>query len=135
MSCLVVAHDGDNGPAFRIFPRQTLKMSLKVVLNLAFRFDQESHAPFVSRQSGNHTKRKGARIPGGIEHADAGAQGVKPMLAPSQVIPLFRRSNFQRLANIRLSRHQCLSLVERLGTHLTSVVDPHKACRLNLFSL
>jgi len=101
-------------------------MTCQVLANLPFGFCDKAETPSVAKQSAGRTHRERTRIPERAQPAGLGIELCKPLLTPGEVIEFFIRSMLHLLADCRVARNGCVSLIEALRGDLSGMIDPHQ---------
>src|SRR5664279_5680860 len=110
-------------------------MALQVRAYLTFCFGQKSQIPFVAQCSSQCAKRQRSRIPERVEQTQASAQLIHTVRSPGQMFGLLPSRVLEFLLNQRITRSECLPLIQGLGAYLAGMVDAHQRGRVLLFRL
>ena len=133
MFLLLDPHTFDNGPAPGIRWRQAIEMPFEVFSDLPLRLLHESERPSVTERAAGDSDGKRACIPARPEPARLRTQFPKALLAPAEVIELFRGRLTHVIRDRATPRHRRMTLVQPLRRHFTCVIDAHEARRVPTF--
>ena len=102
-------------------------MAIEMRFDLTLSFSKKAQIPFVAKQSRGNTNRQRAQVPERIQQARATTQFGNSPLSPGQMFCFFLGSLTQCISYLRITRGQGLPLIQRLGTNLATMIDPHQA--------
>ncbi len=110
-------------------------MPVEMLLDLPLGLGHEAETHFVAGARGEQANGERSAVPQRIQQADAPAQLLDAPLSPGEVIRLFAGGPLEQGPQPRISRSQCLRIVERLRAHLSNMIDAHQCRRMSTVGL
>ena len=127
---LIFIHLFQNAPRTLILRRQLADMMLQVHAHLTFSFCDKTQTVFITGNSGQRAHTKGQAVPDRIEQTGMAIQFFQAVFTPGQMILFFNCRLFHLTTHIRKFRRHGLTMIERLCTHFTTMIDPHQTCHM-----
>lgn len=124
-------HGFENDTGVLILPRQAREMGGQMRFHLPFRFRQITETHPASETPGAQPAQEGTGIPERVQAAGVPAEFMEASRTPPEMPRLFSGGAEQGAGEVGIVR--CgprLSPVERLGGHLSGMVDPEQALAL-----
>ena len=102
-------------------------MPVEMRTHLLFCFRDEAETPPVTENAAQGTDRECTAIPERAQATPPGAKFSEALLAPRQVIGLFRGGRLHLPFEFRIACHCGMTLVQRLRGNLPGMIHAHEA--------